>query len=62
MLDSDWPRAERELTHALELDSNDPAARLYLTMLSIVLQRRDGARRAIGRCIELNPGNVSTWP
>ena len=61
MLDSDWPRAERELTRALELNPNDPGAQLYLAMLSIVLQRRDEARRAIERSVELSPGSVSSW-
>jgi len=55
MLDRDWARAERELRRSLDLDANNSLAHLYLALLSIVLDRRDDARREIDRAVELNP-------
>ena len=70
MLDRDWARAERELRRALELDANNAMAHMYLVVLSVVLGRRDDARREIDRAVELNPmaavtraetGEFSSW-
>jgi TolB-like protein/Tfp pilus assembly protein PilF len=60
MLDRDWPRAERELRRSLELDANNSMAHLYLALLSLVLDRRDDARREIDRAVELNPMSAVT--
>jgi tetratricopeptide (TPR) repeat protein len=70
MLDRDWSRAERELRRSLDLDANNPMAHMYLAMLSVVLGRRDDARREIDRAVGLNPmaaithaeaGEFSSW-
>ena len=55
MVDRDWSRAERELRRSLDLDANNPIAHMYLAILSIVLGRRDDARRELDRAVGLNP-------
>jgi TolB-like protein/Tfp pilus assembly protein PilF len=60
-LDWDFPLAEQRLRRALELNANSAGAHTYWGMLSILLERRDDARRAIERTMELNPLNAGTW-
>jgi TolB-like protein len=70
MLDRDWTGAARELRRSLDLDANNALAHMYLALLSIVLDRRDDARRELERAAELNPmaavlraeaGEFSLW-
>lgn len=58
--DWDWPAAEKELRHALQLDPNSPDAHLAYAHLLSSTGRHDEAVVAARRASELDPGNPRT--
>jgi len=53
--DFDWPGAEAEIRHALELDPNDSVARFWYRSLLTVLQRYSEAKSQLDAGFELDP-------
>jgi DNA-binding winged helix-turn-helix (wHTH) protein/TolB-like protein len=58
--DWDWPAAEKQLRHALQLDPNSPDAHLAYAHLLSSTGRHDEALVAARRASELDPGNART--
>jgi DNA-binding winged helix-turn-helix (wHTH) protein/TolB-like protein/Tfp pilus assembly protein PilF len=58
--DWDWPAAEKQLRHALQLDPNSPDAHFAYAHLLSSTGRHDEALVAARRASELDPGNPRT--
>lgn len=58
--DFDWERAEASFERAIELDSNEPQARIFYSHLLAMLRRTEESDRQIRRALEIDPFNPFT--
>jgi serine/threonine-protein kinase len=58
--DFDWERAEAEFLRAIELDANEPQARIFYSHLLAMLGRAEESDEQIERALEIDPLNPFT--
>ena len=58
--DFDWERAEASYRKAIELDPNEPQARIFYSHFLAMLHRADESDRQIARAVEIDPFNPFT--